>query len=58
MCVAATFKIYGIGTGIRMNIVCESIYRFIRANDNDDVAINMALYYGAKLDRKQTYRIY
>lgn len=49
MCVAATFKIYGIGTGIRMNIVCESIYRFIRPNDNDDVAINMALYYGCKL---------
>lgn len=49
MCVAATFKIYGIGKGIRMNIVCESIYRFILPKDNDDVAINMALYYGCKL---------
>lgn len=49
MCVSATFKIYGVGSGIRMNIVCESIYRFVLPKDNDDVAINMALYYGAKL---------
>lgn len=49
MCVVATFKIYGLGKGIRMNIVCESIFRFVLPKDNDDVAINMALYYGSKL---------
>lgn len=43
--VAATFKIYGVGSGIRMNIVCESIFRCLKPKDNDDIAINMAMYY-------------
>lgn len=48
MCIAATWKFYGKG-GVRYNLVCESIFRFRRPADNDDVAINQALYYGGKL---------
>lgn len=48
MCIAATWKYYGKG-GVRFNLVCESIFRFRRPSENDDVAINQALYYGGKL---------
>lgn len=48
MCIAATWKYFGKG-GVRFNLVCESIYRFRRPADNDEVAIAMALYYEGKL---------
>ena len=43
-CVAAVWKIYG-PTGTRTNVVAESIYRFVKPKDNDDVAIKLARYY-------------
>ena len=48
MCIAATWKYSGTG-GVRYNIVCESIYRFRRPSDNDEVAICMSLFYEGKL---------
>ena len=49
LCVATTYKVYGMAGTIRMNIVAECIYRRLRPDENDDVAINMAIYYKSLL---------
>lgn len=49
MCVVSTYKIYGQANTVRLNVVCECVYRRLRPNENDDVAINMAIWYGALL---------